>query len=78
MPPGLPPKRSVEQEIQEEPNAKPPNLPIYYMSPLELEEAKRQLADLLERGLIQPSRSPYGAPILLPPGSNATAVGRNR
>lgn len=64
MPKGLPPKRSVDHKIELEAGSKPPFGPIYHMSPLELEEAKKQLTDLLERGLIQPSKSPYGAPIL--------------
>jgi hypothetical protein len=34
------------------------------MSPLELAEAEKQLSELLEKGFIQPSKSPYGAPIL--------------
>ena len=34
------------------------------MSPLELQEVKKQLDDLLAKGWIQPSVSPYGAPIL--------------
>jgi hypothetical protein len=61
---GVPPRRQVEHEIKTDPNAKPPYLPIYHMSPLELEETKKQLTELLERGVIQPSRSPYGAPIV--------------
>lgn len=34
------------------------------MSPAELQEARTQIQDLLDRGYIRPSRSPYGAPIL--------------
>ena len=34
------------------------------MSPLELKELKVQLQDLLERGFIRPSVSPWGAPVL--------------
>ncbi|SAM08067.1 hypothetical protein [Absidia glauca] len=34
------------------------------MSPLELDELKRQLDELLRLGLIQPSSSPWGAPVL--------------
>ena len=37
---------------------------IYRMSPLELEELRKQLDDLLEKGFIKPSKSPFGAPIL--------------
>jgi hypothetical protein len=64
MPKGLPPKRSVDHKIELEAWSKPPFGPIYHMSPLELDEARKQLTDWLERGLIQPSKSPYGAPIL--------------
>jgi len=34
------------------------------MEPLELKELKTQLQDLLGRGFIRPSVSPWGAPIL--------------
>jgi transposase InsO family protein len=40
------------------------------MSPLELEEVKRQLTELIDMGFIQPSKSPYGAPILFVPKKN--------
>ncbi|GFZ12689.1 hypothetical protein Acr_23g0010740 [Actinidia rufa] len=36
----------------------------YRMSPLELKELKVQLQDLLEKGFIRPSVSPWGAPVL--------------
>lgn len=34
------------------------------MSPLELDELRRQLDELLKLGLIKPSVSPWGAPVL--------------
>ena len=34
------------------------------MAPTELEELKKQLQELLDKGLIQPSVSPWGAPVL--------------
>ena len=34
------------------------------MSPLELGELRKQLDDLLRKGFIKPSKSPFGAPIL--------------
>jgi len=34
------------------------------MAPVELAELKKQLQELLDKGLIQPSVSPWGAPIL--------------
>jgi len=35
------------------------------MAPVELVELKNQLQELLDKGLIQPSVSPWGAPVLL-------------
>ena len=34
------------------------------MAPTELEELKAQLQDLLDKGFIRPSTSPWGAPVL--------------
>jgi len=34
------------------------------MAPAELTELKTQLQELLDKGLIQPSVSPWGAPVL--------------
>jgi len=48
-----------------EKDAKPPFCNIYRMSPNELEEAKKQVATLMERDWIRPSTSPFGAPVLL-------------
>jgi hypothetical protein len=44
--------------------AKPVSQPPYRMSPIELEELRRQLKELLEAKFIKPSKSPYGAPVL--------------
>ena len=63
-PAGLPPKRNVGHTIPLEPGAIPPFRPMYRLSPAEYAEAKRQIADYLEKGWIEPSSSPYGAPIL--------------
>ena len=62
----LTPERDVDHEILLEPGAKPP-LPIYHLSPRELEEVRAQLTHLIESGYIQPSKSPYGAPIIFVP-----------
>jgi hypothetical protein len=43
---------------------KPPVRPIYRLSPLEFEELKKQIKELLALGFIEPSRSPYAAPVL--------------
>lgn len=47
-----------------EPGHKPPVRPIYRLSPMEFEELKKQIKELLALGFIEPSRSPYAAPIL--------------
>jgi hypothetical protein len=35
------------------------------MSPVERAEEQRQVSDLLEKGLIEPSATPYASPVLL-------------
>jgi hypothetical protein len=65
MPAGfMPPERSYDHTIPLEEGSIPPYSSTYRMSPAELDEVKKQLADLLSRGFIQPSSSPYGSPIL--------------
>lgn len=61
--PGLPPVRELEHVIDTG-NAKPIARPPFKMSPLELDELRRQLNELLKLGLIKPSASPWGAPML--------------
>lgn len=70
LPKGLPPKRAVDHRIELVEGAQPPYLPTYRLSPRELEEVKRQLTELLEMDYIQPSKSPFGAPILFVPKKN--------
>jgi hypothetical protein len=47
-----------------EPNTHPPFLPSRRLSPAEALEVGTQLKGLLQKGLIEPSSSPYGAPVL--------------
>ncbi|XP_019085865.1 PREDICTED: uncharacterized protein LOC104750837 [Camelina sativa] len=61
---GLPPPRSHPFTINLEPGATPIAKPPYRMTPAELAELKTQLEDLLEKGFIRPSSSPWGAPVL--------------
>ena len=61
---GLPPKREIDFEIEIEPSARPISKPPYRMAPAELRELKVQLEDLLQKGYIRPSVSPWGAPVL--------------
>jgi hypothetical protein len=64
LPEGLPPRRDVDHRIELVPGSTPPTRPTYRMSPPELDELKKQVADLLAKGFIQPSKSPFGAPVL--------------
>jgi hypothetical protein len=65
--PGLPPKRFVQLEINLEPGVTPASKAAYRLSPAEMEELKAQLAVLLEKGLVRPSTSPWGAPVIFAP-----------
>jgi hypothetical protein len=47
-----------------EPGAVPPNQPARRLSPVEMAEAEKQVNMLLEKGLISPSSSPFGAPVV--------------
>ncbi|XP_042460290.1 uncharacterized protein LOC122043775 [Zingiber officinale] len=62
--PGLPPKRQVEFTVELIPGTVPVSKAPYRMAPKELEELKVQLQELLDRGFIRPSVSPWGAPVL--------------
>ncbi len=64
LPATLPPSREVDHRIELVPGSTPPSRPTYRMGPTELDELKKQLEELIESGFIQPSKSPYGAPIL--------------
>ena len=61
---GLPPEREVEFTIELEPGASPISKAPYRMAPVELAELKKQIEELLEKGFIRPSVSPWGAPVL--------------
>lgn len=62
----LPPRREVDHQIDLVPVTKPPARAPYRMShnQPELEELRKQLKELLDAGLLQPAKSPYGAPLL--------------
>ena len=61
---GLPPDRAIEFVIELIPGTKPISIPPYRMAPAELKEMKAQLEELLSKGYIRPSTSPWGAPVL--------------
>ncbi|GBG87654.1 hypothetical protein CBR_g45807 [Chara braunii] len=59
--------RPIQHKIEIEPGSRTPKGAVYRMSPRELEEFRKQLDDLLEKGWIRPSSSPFGAPVLFVP-----------
>ncbi|WMV29890.1 hypothetical protein MTR67_023275, partial [Solanum verrucosum] len=62
---GLPPEREVEFPIELISGSTPISTTPYRMAPAGLRELKAQLQELLEKGFIRPSVSPWGAaPIL--------------
>ena len=54
----------MEFTIDLEPGASPISKAPYRMAPVELAELKKQIEELLEKGFIRPSVSPWGAPVL--------------
>ena len=62
--PGLPPQKEIEFVIDVVPSTTPISITLYRMAPLELKELKLQLQELLEKGFIHSSVSPWGSPVL--------------
>ncbi|XP_073057258.1 uncharacterized protein [Primulina eburnea] len=62
--PGFPQQREIDFSIDLMPGTAPISRAPYRMAPAELKELKEQLQDLLEKGYIRPSMSPWGAPVL--------------
>jgi hypothetical protein len=62
--PRMPPDRDIEFIIELHPGIGPISKKSYRMPPNELAELKIQLQDLLDKGFIRPSASPWGCPAL--------------
>jgi hypothetical protein len=62
--PGMPPDRDIEFAIELQPGTTPISKRPYRMPPAELAELKKQLQELLDKGFIHPSTSPWGCPAL--------------
>jgi hypothetical protein len=60
----MPPDQDVEFVIELQPGTTPISRRPYKMTPKELAELKVQLNELLDRGYIHPSSSPWGYPAL--------------
>ena len=62
--PRVPREREIDFGIDLLPDTQPISIPPYRMDPAELKELKEQLKDLIDKGFIKPSISPWGAPVL--------------
>ncbi|KAL8155190.1 hypothetical protein AgCh_000534 [Apium graveolens] len=62
--PGLPPDREIEFTIDLAPGMEPVSKAPYRMAPVEMKELAAQLQELLEKGVIRPSVSSWGTPVL--------------
>jgi hypothetical protein len=62
--PDMPPERKVEFAIEFIPGTAPISKKAYRVSGPELVELKKQIDELLEKGYIRPSTSPWAAPVL--------------
>ena len=62
--PGLPPQRVIDFSIELHPSTSPISMTLHRTTPIELQEPRVQLHELLGKGFIRPSTSPWGAPAL--------------
>ena len=58
-PKGLLPKREIQHEIHLQHDAPLPNIGMYRISTIEMEQIKKQVQQLLDQGVIRPSTSPW-------------------
>ena len=62
--PGRPRQRVVDFGVELHPGTSPISMTPHRMAPVELQELRVQLQELLDKGFIRPSTSPWGAPVL--------------
>ena len=67
LPCSLPPIRSISHHIDLIPGASLPNKAVYRLTPQENEEVKRQVQDLVDKGLVREILSPCIVPTVLNP-----------
>jgi hypothetical protein len=65
--PGMPPDRDIEFVIELKPGTTPIYKTPYRMATPKLAELKEHVKELLEKGFISPSSSPWGAPVIFVP-----------
>jgi hypothetical protein len=67
LPHSFPPMRSVSHHIDLIPGASLPNKAAYRLTPQENEGVKKQVQELLDKGLVREILSPYAVPMVLSP-----------
>nr|XP_025882208.1 uncharacterized protein LOC112939363 [Oryza sativa Japonica Group] len=67
VPPGLPPVRGIQHQIDLIPGASLPNRAPYRTNPEETKEIQRQVHELLDKGYVRESLSPCAVPVILVP-----------
>jgi hypothetical protein len=72
--PGLPPKRYIDFSIILMPRVAPVSKTPYRMSTPELKELQMKLEELMKKGYICPSVSPWGAPVLFVKNKYGTLI----
>ena len=70
--PNIPLEREVDLSIEIVPGTALVSRAPYRMAPTELKELKTQLHELLDKGFIRSSVSPWGAPVLFVKKKNGT------
>jgi hypothetical protein len=72
IPPGLPPLRGIEHQIDLIPGVMLPNRVAFRTNIKETKEIQRQVQELLDHGYVQESLGPCAIPIILVPKKNGT------
>jgi len=67
LPDELPPVRKISHQIDFIPGSNLPNKAAYRMTPKENEEIRKQVQELVDKGLIRESLSPCAVPAVLSP-----------
>jgi hypothetical protein len=69
---GMPPDRDIEFVIELKPGTAPIYKSPFRMTTPELAELNEHIRELLEKGFIHPSSSPWGAPVIFVPKKDGT------
>jgi hypothetical protein len=72
--PGMPPDQDIKFVIELKPGTTPIYKTPYRMATSELAELKEHIKELLEKGFIHPSSSPWGAPVIFFPKKDDTPM----